>query len=148
MPKMFQGMILLIFLLLPTISTAENLPAFFESINEELFFPKGMSEWKSQKNIKGDNFFLLQWENSSKHEITLKYRNATPNTIQSVFQGMGEEIDKSIKEAGGNILTINEFFAVTLINDTQWNHSVNLLYGTPEGVYLWKYLKLRAIWMV
>ncbi|MCK9274063.1 MAG: hypothetical protein M0P57_03130 [Syntrophales bacterium] len=52
---------------------------------------------------------------------------------------MGEEIDKSIKQFGGNIVTLNEFFAVILINDTQWNHSVNLLYGTPEGAYFWKY---------
>ena len=139
MPKMIQIIIFLSFLSLPSISNAKDLPKFFEAIQQETFFPNGINEWDLQKNIEEENFFLLQWENPSKHEITLKYREATPNTIQAVFQGMGEEIDKSIKQVGGNIVTINEFFAVILINDTQWNHSVNLLYGTPEGVYFWKY---------
>ncbi len=138
MQKLFQ-IIFLFFLILPSISNAEDLPKFFETIQREAFFPNGINEWNLEKNIKGENYFLLQWENLAKHEITLKYREATPNTIQAVFQGMGENIDKSIKQVGGNIVTINEFFAVILINDTQWNHSVNLLYGTPEGVYFWKY---------
>ena len=139
MIKVFQSMFILFFILLPSISNAEDLPLFFESIRQESFFPNGMKEWKLKKNIKEENSFFFQWENSSNHEITLKYRNATPNTIQGVFQGMGEEIDKNIKEVGGNIVTMNDFFAVILINDSQWNHSVNLLYGTPEGAYLWKY---------
>ncbi len=139
MLKVFQRMSLLLFLFFPVISNAGDLPSFFQSIKQESFFPNGMKEWKLQKNIEGENYFLFQWVNSSQHEITLRYRNATPNTIQGVYQGMGEEIDKNIKEVGGNILTLSEFFAVILINDTQWNHSVNLLYGTPEGAYLWKY---------
>ena len=139
MLTVFQGFFLLFFLYFPIILHAEDLPVFFESVQQEVFFPKGMNEWKLKKNIEGENYFLLHWENVSKHEIILKYRNATPNTIQSVYQGMGEEIDKKIKEVGGNIITLTEFYAVILINDTQWNHSVNLLYGTPEGAYLWKY---------
>ena len=139
MLKVFQWIFLLIYLFFPIISTAEDYPAFFETVRQEPFFPNGMSEWKLQKDIKEENSFVLQWENSASHEITLTYRNATPNTIQAVYQGMGEKVDKSIKEVGGNIVTLSEFFTVILINDTQWNHSVNLLYGTPEGVYLWKY---------
>lgn len=139
MSKLIQTIIFLSFLFLPFISSAEDLPIFFEDIKQEKFFPNGINEWKLQKNIEGENYFLLQWENSSKHEITLKYRDATPNTVQAVFQGMGEEIDKSMKAVGGNIVTLNDFFAVILINDTQWHHSVNLLYGSPEGAYYWKY---------
>lgn len=137
--NVFQAMILFLFLLLPAISNAVNLPAFFESVKEDLFFPNGMNEWKLEKNIKEEDYSLLQWENPSKHEITLKYKNATANTIQGVFQGMGEEVDKTIKQVGGSIIALNEFFAVILINDTQRDHSVNLLYGTPDGAYLWKY---------
>ncbi len=129
----------LLFLCFPLITNAGDLPSFFETIKQEALFPDGMNEWKLQKNIKDENYFLLEWVNSSQHEITLKYRNATPNTIQAVYQGLAEEIDKNIKEVGGNILTLSEFFAVILINDTQWSHSVNMLYGTPEGAYLWKY---------
>jgi predicted Zn-dependent protease len=139
MPKFIQTIIFLSFLFLPSISIAEDLPEFFKIIKQEAFFPNGINEWKLQKNTKGENYFLLQWENPFKHEITLKYRDATSNTIQAVFQGMGEEIDKSIKEVGGTMVTLNDFFAVILINDTQWNHSLNLLYGTPEGAYHWKY---------
>lgn len=139
MPRFIQTIFFLSFLMLSSISTANDLPEFFEKIQQEAFFPNGISEWKLQKNIEGENYFLLQWENLSKHEITLKYREATPNTIQAVYQGMGEEIDKSIKQAGGNIVMVNEFFAVILINDTQFKHSVNLIYGTPEGAYYWKY---------
>lgn len=139
MQSLVNILIFLSFLLLPSISSAKDLPKFFEAIQQKSFFPNGISEWKLRKNIEGENYFLLQWENPSKHEITLKYREATPNTIQAVFQGMGEEIDKSIKQVGGNIVTLSEFFAVILVNDTQWNHSVNLLYGTPEGAYFWKY---------
>ena len=139
MSKLIQIFFFLSFLFLPSISIAKDLPRFFESIEQETFFPNGMSEWKLHKNIEGENVFLLQWDNPYKHELTLKYRDATPNTIQSVYQVMGEEINKSIKEVGGSIITSNEFFAVVLINDTQRNHSVNLLYGTSEGAYLWKY---------
>jgi len=81
MSKLIQTLIFLFFLLLPSISGAEDLPSFFKSIEQEAFFPNGMSEWKLQKNIERENFFLLQWENSSKHEITLKYRNASPIDI-------------------------------------------------------------------
>ena len=139
MLKVFQKMVLLIFLFFPIILNAGGLPSFFEFIKHGAFFPNGMNEWKLQKNIEGENYFFLQWENSSQHEITLKYRNASPNTIQAVYQGMAEKIDKNIKEVGGNILTLSDFFAIILINDTKLNHSVNLLYGTPEGAYLWKY---------
>lgn len=139
MLRTLQGIFLFILFISPVISSAEDLPAFFESIKHESFFPSGISEWDLQKNIKGENYFLLQWENSSKHGVTLTYRNATPNTIQSVHQGMVEEIDKRIKRVGGNIVTLSEYFAVVIINDTQWNHSVNLIYGTPEGSYLWEY---------
>nr|WP_320012432.1 hypothetical protein [uncultured Desulfobulbus sp.] len=139
MLKLIHTIIVLSFLFLPPISNAKDLPKFFESIRQETLFPNGINEWKLQKNIEGENYFLLQWENPSKHEITLKYREATPNTIQAVFQGMGEEIDKNLKQVGGNIVRLKEFFAVILINDTQWNHSVNMLYGTPEGAYFWKY---------
>lgn len=139
MQKLVQIIFFLSCLISPSISNAKDLPKFFEAIHQEAFFPNGINEWKLQKNIDGENYFLLQWENQSTHEITLKYREATPNTIQAIYQGMGEEIDKSMKEVGGNIVTLKEFFAVILVNDTQWNHSVNLLYGTPEGVYFWKY---------
>ena len=139
MLKILQGIFLLIFLFSPVTSNAEGSSELFEAIKQEPFFPGGISEWNLKKNIKGANYFLLQWENSSKHAITLRYRNATPNTIQFVYQGMAEELDKKLKEVGGNIVTLSEFFAVVIINDTQWNHSVNLLYGTPEGSYFWKY---------
>ncbi len=76
MPKLIQT---LFFLFFPSISIAKDLPKFFESIEQELFSPDGMSEWKLHKNIEGKNFFLLQWENPSKHELTLKYRDARPN---------------------------------------------------------------------
>jgi len=137
--KLFYGIFLFILLWTPVLSMADDLPLFFDSIEQKAFFPNGMSEWKLQKNIEAENFYLLQWENSSKHKITLKYRKASPSTIHALYQGIGEEIDKDLTEARGNILTVSEFFAVILSNDTQWNHSVNLLYATPEGAYLWKY---------
>jgi hypothetical protein len=112
MSKLIHTIIFLSFLLLPSISNAKDLPNFFKSIQQDAFFPNGISEWKLQKNIEGENYFLLQWENQSNHEITLKYREATPNTIQAVYQGMGEAIDKNIKQVGGNILTLNEFLVV------------------------------------
>ncbi|NLD36944.1 MAG: hypothetical protein GX654_08750 [Desulfatiglans sp.] len=139
MTKTIQIIIFMSLIFLPYVTNAEDLPKFFGFVEEEIFFPNKIGEWKLHKNIKDENFFLLQWENLPKHEITLKYLDATPNTIQSVYQGIAEEIDKSIKEVGGNILTLKEFFAVILISDTQSDHSVNLLYGTPEGAYFWKY---------
>ncbi|PIE68606.1 MAG: hypothetical protein CSA21_06755 [Deltaproteobacteria bacterium] len=98
-----------------------------------------MGQWKLRKNEEKEKQFSLQWENPSKHEIILKYSKATPSTIQAVFQSMGEDINISIRQMGGNIITVNDFFAIFLVNDTQWTRSVNLLYGTPEGVYFWKY---------
>ncbi len=139
MTKTTQIIIFISLIFSPYVTNAEDLPKFFGFVEDEYFFPNKMADWKLQKNIKDESYFLLQWENLSKHEITLKYLDATPNTIQSVYQGIAEEIDKSIKEVGGNILTLKEFFAVILINDTQSDHSVNLLYGTPEGAYFWKY---------
>ncbi|MCG8549877.1 MAG: hypothetical protein MI799_05680 [Desulfobacterales bacterium] len=139
MVKLIQTITFLSFLFLPCVSNADDLPDFFKEIEQKTFFPNGINDGKLQKTMEGENYFLLQWENPSKHQVSLKYRDATPNTVQSVYQAMGEEIDKSIKQKGGNIVHLNEFFAVILINDTKWNHSVNVLYATTEGVYSWKY---------
>jgi predicted Zn-dependent protease len=133
-------MLTLFILSFSVVSSAGELPLFFDSIEQELFFPNGMKEWTLEKQSDDDdNHSLFQWKNPSRHEITLEYRNATPNTIENVYQGMGKEIDKQINEVGGKVLTLNFCFAVILINDTRLNHSVNLLYGTPEGAYWWKY---------
>lgn len=139
---MFKKSTVLIFilsLLFVVASHADTLPPFFQSIEKESFFPHGMNDWKLQKNIEEENTFILQWENSSQHAITLKYRNATPSTIQGVYKGLGEDVDKNIKRFGGNILTVSEYFAVIIANDSPSSHSVNVLYGTPEGAYWWKY---------
>lgn len=121
------------------LSFATDTPTFLKSIKQESFFPNGMNEWKLQKNIYGDNNFFLQWENSSSHEITLKYRNATPDTIQAVYQSLLDEIGERIKEVGGDIVNLSDFFSVIRINDTPRDNSFNLIYATPEGAYWWKY---------
>jgi predicted Zn-dependent protease len=123
----------------PLISNAAIIPPFFDSIEYEEFFPNGIKEWISQKNSTQEEQHLHQWTNTDGHTIILKYRQATPNTIEAAYKRLGDEIDNSINKVGGNVLTINEFFAVILINDTESTHSVNLLYGTPNGAYWWKY---------
>lgn len=122
-----------------TTSYTDTLPSFFKFIEKEAFFPHGMDDWKLQKNIEKENSFILQWENSSQHAITLKYRNATPRTIQGVYKGLGEEVDENIKRFGGKILAVNEYFAIIIANESPSSHSVNIFYGTPDGAYWWKY---------
>ncbi len=139
MRELFQTFTILLCFFCPLISSAEDLPAFFDSVQQELFFPNGMKNWKLQKNIAGENDFLFQWKDAASQEISLQYRDATPPTIQGIYQGMGAETDQKIKEAGGSIVVLSEFFAVVLVNDTQPLPSVNLLYGTPDGAYLWTY---------
>ena len=132
-------MVILVFLFFAGYSSGGDLPPFFDAAEQASFFPDGMGEWKLKTNVKQGNDHLLEWKNASRHEMTLRYRAAGPNTITAVYKGMGEEIDRKIKQTGGTILILKEFFAVIQINDTRRKHSVNLLYGTPAGVYFWTY---------
>ena len=139
MKKILQCAIFLSLLLAPFISTAGELPAFIDSSKKESFFPNGMQEWELRRNSEREDYFQLQWVNSSQHEITLIYRNATPNTIYDVYRGIAAEVEKELNKAGGNITYKSDYLAVFFINETEWSHSVNLLYGTPDGAYWWKY---------
>ena len=139
MRTILYGVLLLAFLSSQCVAETNGLPPFLKAIDQNAFFPKGTDAWTLQKHIKEANHSLIQWKNESGHEMVLTYKEAGPNTVQAVYKAMGEEIDKTISEAGGNVLIVKEFFAVILINDTPRSYSANLLYGTPEGVYLWKY---------
>lgn len=139
MIKTCQVALILILLFSPITVSADKFPAFFDSIDHESFFPSGIAQWELKLNTKKDNFYFLLWGNSEDHEIILKYRKATPRTIEAVYRSIGETVDKEIKNLGGQIISLSDFFGIALINDTDRNHSVNMVYGTPEGAYFWKY---------
>ncbi len=140
MKGFFKSMVLLGCFLGPWIAHADELPAFLDTAAQEAFFPHGIKEWSLEKNITGQNDVQLQWTNAEHHEVVLKYRNATSTTVQGIYQGMGMELEEQIKKSGGaDVRAFSEFFSVILVNDTAALHSVNLLYGTAEGSYLWTY---------
>ena len=120
-------------------SNSEDLPLFFKTIDYESCFPNGMQYWKLKKNGKQGNYYLLLWENSEGHTISLKYGMVTPKTLAEMYKGLSSELDKSLKTRGGNTIEIKRFFGVGVINETERDHSLNILYATPEEVYLWKY---------
>lgn len=126
-------------LMLPLHSLADDLPPFFETITYDAFFPGGLQGWKLQYKVAEENNVQFDWVNAENHKITLKYRNAEPNTVQGVYQGLAEEVDRAMKEKGGNLVTVKEFFAVVLMQEDESNNSISVLYGTPKGAYLWKY---------
>ena len=97
MSKLIQTITIVSFLFLASISNAEDLPKFFEDIQHEKFFPDGISEWKLQKNIEGENYYLLQWGNPSQHEITCRSKqisqtyNNSRQTRGRIHSGSGRE---------------------------------------------------------
>ncbi|MBI4684597.1 MAG: hypothetical protein HY755_05320 [Nitrospirae bacterium] len=137
---MLKKIILMLCLMTPAMSFADELPVFFESLRYEPFFPGGINTWKLNAKITEQELTTFQWINENKHELLLKYRNASPTTIENVYGSFAKELDELIKSKSGQILKLGEFFAIVLINENESNQSMNLLYGTPEGAYLWKYL--------
>lgn len=136
---MLHKALLLAILLTSGTSIAANLPPFFSNIEEEVFFPGGVADWALTRNFTGDNRRILKWTSGDGQEITLTYANSAPNTAEGVYQGLAELVDQSIQRSGGNIIAHGEFFAIVVVNDSTSTPSVNLLYGTPRGSYLWQY---------
>ena len=143
MSKLIQILLLLSIILTPSYSLAENDSNLFSDIDQKAFFPMG--EWKLQEKFDVDNYnyFLQRWKNSSENEIILKCRSAMPHTIQSVYQAIGQDVDRDIAKFGGSIIVLMPFFSIFAMNDDPSHCSINILYGTPEGAYWWKYKVLK-----
>ncbi len=137
---MIKNIVSVFCLLLPVMSFADDLPAFFDSLKYESFFPGDFKTWKLNAKISEEDLTSFQWINENNHELKLKFRIASPTTIQNIYGSFANEVDELIKKKGGQILKVSEFLAVVLLNDSESNQSINILYGTPEGAYLWKYM--------
>lgn len=126
-------------LAVPASVFAAELPAFFESIKYENFFPGGRKGWEPDGKTTGENLTVVKWKNGEQHELTLTFREATSSTVQTMFSEMGKGLDDFLQNPGGQILSLSEYFAIVAINDSEKWHSLQLLYGTPDSVCLWKY---------
>lgn len=141
---MFKYFITFYFLListfLPSVTHADTLPPFFESLTYQSFFPGAFPDWKLKNNETLTNFHSYQWETKDKRTLSLRYREATPDSVKNVYMSFGKEIDAQLVKKTGQILLLTEFMGIVLLNESETDQSLNFLYGTTEGVYLWKYV--------
>lgn len=125
-------------------STLE-LPEYLKAIDFASFFPAQYETWILYENSPKDKAYSLKWINDKEHEIELRFKEASRSTIQNIYQALGREFDKALIERGGDLLKLEEYFALAMVNEFNDMISVNLLYGTVNSAYLWKYKVPNAL---
>jgi len=139
MKSLAKGILVVFFLVAQSVGHADDAPRFLQSLSLDYFFPGGLKRWKLVDGSKNEPNSSLQWKDSSAHEIRLEYRDATTGTIDGILQGMQQEVVSQLNGVGGKIISVGNFIAITEIFDSANVHSINFLYGTADGAYLWKY---------
>lgn len=142
MKKLFFGLVLLA---IPLLCLSAERHPFLDPANRKALFPEDAGAWRAKDGTRSEPAgntelpALSQWESTGKHQITLKYRKTPPNRGEAEFQSMHDEMVGSLRNAQTQIIAQSQALLLVAAKDTSFSSSLNLLYATPEAVYVWKY---------